>query len=108
MAAYRFSWYRPDGWTRLGMAGAVAVIFLTPMLWSLGVFGEGDETMKRALIFGFAGLWFFVGFGYMLGWAVRGFLVRIKDPGEDEDGHRPTGPAHPPAGAHPPPHRPGH
>lgn len=108
MSSYRFSWLRSGGWTRLGLAGAVAAMFATPMMWSLGVFGDGDDALKRAMIFLFAGMWFFVGVGYMLGWAIRGFLVRLKEHDEDEDGpaHRPAAPAHPPTGA--PPHRPGH
>ncbi|MCR6633251.1 MAG: hypothetical protein NVV74_26190 [Magnetospirillum sp.] len=117
MSTYRFSWLRPNGWTRLGAVGAVVVLFATPMLWAVGGFGDGDDTVRRALIFLFAGLWLFIGGGYVLGWALRGFMVRLKDPDEDEDGapaHRPVGshaPAHPPA--HSPAgagglHRPGH
>ncbi|MBC7953100.1 MAG: hypothetical protein H7Z12_14935 [Rhodospirillaceae bacterium] len=108
MSTYRFSWLRPGGYTRLGGVGAVAVLFATPMLWALGAFDAGEDTMKRALIFLFAGMWFFVGTGYVFGWAIRGFMVRLKDHEDDDDGpaHRPAGPAHaPPAGA---PHRPGH
>lgn len=111
MSTYRFSWLRPGGWTRLGLAGAVAIMFATPMMWSLGVFGDDDGTMKRAVIFLFAGLWFCVGTGYMVGWSLRGFMVRLKDHDEDDDApaHRPAAaphaPAHPPAAAA---HRPGH
>lgn len=109
MSAYRFSWLRPNGWSRVGGAGAVAILFATPMLWALGVFGNGDDTIRRALIFAFAGMWMFVGAGYVFGWALRGFMVRIKDHDDEEEGaHRPAGPphgAHPPAGAV---HRPGH
>ncbi|HLO76695.1 MAG TPA: hypothetical protein VK196_09605 [Magnetospirillum sp.] len=114
MSAYRFSWLRPNGWNRMGAVGAVGILFATPLLWSLGVFGWADDTIKRALIFAFAGMWMFVGMGYALGWAIRGFMVRLKDHDEDEDGaHRPgaaaSHAAHPPA-AHPPAaaaHRPG-
>lgn len=110
MSTYRFSWLRPNGWGRLGGAGAVVVLCVTPMLWSLGLFGNGDDTLKRALVFLFSGMWLFVAGGYALGWALRGFMVRLKDHDEeDEGGHRPAGgpahAAHPPAGA---PHRPGH
>lgn len=107
MSTYRFSWLRPNGWSRLGAVGAVVVLCATPMLWSLGLFGSGDDTMKRALVFLFAGMWLFVGGGYVLGWALRGFMVRLKDQDEEaQGGHRPAaGPAHPPAAA---PHRPGH
>lgn len=106
MSSYRFSWLRPNGWNRLGGVGAVAIVFATPMLWSLGLFGAGEDTLKRALIFAFAGMWLFVGAGYVLGWALRGFMVRLKEPEEDEDGGRRASSApHPPAAAG---HRPGH
>lgn len=110
MSTYRFSWLRPGGWSRLGAAGAVAVMFATPMLWSLGLFGNGEDTLKRALIFLFAGMWMFVGTGYVVGWALRGFMVRLKEDEGEEGGHRPVAAhaahaAHPPAGAT---HRPGH
>lgn len=106
MSTYRFSWLRPGGWTRLGLAGAVAIMFVTPMLWALGVFGAAEDTLKRALIFLFAGMWFCVGVGYMVGWAIRGFVVKVKEAEEDEEGaparrpappHAPTGSAHRPA-----------
>jgi hypothetical protein len=108
MSTYRFSWLRPGGWNRLGGVGAVATMFATPMMWALGVFGADDDTIKRSLIFLFAGMWFFVGTFYVLGWAIRGFLVKTKDHEEDEDGpaHRPAAPPHPPGAAVP--HRPGH
>lgn len=112
MSSYRFSWLRPNGWNRLGGVGAVAVLFATPMLWATGVFGNGDDNIKRALIFLFAGMWMFVGIGFAFSWALRGFMVRLKDD-DDDVGHRPMAPAHapPPHGAHPPAaagHRPGH
>lgn len=110
MSNIRFSWLRPGGWTRLGVAGAVGILFGTPMLWALGSFGNDAEAINRALIFMFAGLWFFIGTGYALGWSIRGFIVRLKeDEGEEGGGgHRPPPMAHPPgagagAGA---PHRP--
>ncbi len=102
MSTYRFSWHRPGGWTRLGAAGAVGILFVTPVLWSLGVFGAAEDTLKRAMIFAFAGMWFCVGFGYMLGWALMGFMVKLKDHDEDEDAHKHAPPSRPPAasGAH--------
>ena len=105
MSSYRFTLLRSGGWTRLGLTGAIAVIFATPMLWALGVFGQGDDSIERTLIFLFAGLWFSVAVGYMTGWAVRGFMVKLREAEDAEDGppHRPaTGPA-----MHPPPHSPG-
>lgn len=101
MSNIRFSWLRPSGWTRLGVAGGVAIVFATPMLWALGVFGADDEAIRRAMVFLFAGLWFFVAVGFTIGWSIRGFIVRVKEAEDDDEGaHRPAG------GAHPPPHPP--
>jgi hypothetical protein len=101
----RFSWHRPGGWGRLGLAASVAVTFLTPMLWSLGAFGTGDDSLRRALIFLFAGLWLGISVGYTLGWAMRGFFVRTKESDDDDESpaqHRPSAPpaAHPSPGRH--------
>jgi len=104
MSAYRISYIRSTGWTRLGLAGAVAILFGSPMLWALGVFGTGDDALHRAVVFGLAGLWFFVGTFYVIGWAVQGFVVRQKVVEEDEDGPpRRSAPCAPSA---PPPSRP--
>ncbi|KAF0222538.1 MAG: hypothetical protein FD176_2604 [Rhodospirillaceae bacterium] len=98
----RFTWLRPGGWTRLGVVVAVAIMFSTPMLWSLGGFGDGDEALRRALIFLFSGLWFGIGIGYAASWALRGFVLRAKDD-DDEEAPRARPPvARPPAPAHPP------
>ncbi len=108
MSAYRFSWLRPNGWTRLGGLGAVVALFSTPMLWAVGVFGVGEDALRRALIFLFAGMWLCVGAGWMLGWALRGFMVRLKEEDDDDragPAHRAAPPAHaphPPAAAHRP------
>ena len=81
----RFTWLRPGGWVRLGVVAAVAILFATPMLWALGAFGNGDEAIRRGLIFLFAGLWFGIGTGYAAGWALRGFILRSKEPDDDEE-----------------------
>lgn len=94
---YRFSWLRPGGWTRLGVAGGAATVFLTPMLWSLGVFGDDPEAVRRAVVFLMAGLWFFIALGYLVGWAIRGFVVRVKGEGDDDEGDREQPPARPAA-----------
>lgn len=105
MSTYRFSWLRPNGWTRLGGVGAVVVLFATPMLWAVGGFGLGEDSLRRALIFLFAGMWLFVGAGWMVGWALRGFMVRLKEE-EDEDkaasSHRAAVASHAPAAVHRP------
>lgn len=98
MSTYRISYIRASGWTRLGLAGAVGTLFGTPMMWALGVFGTGDDALHRAVVFGLAGLWFFVGTFYVIGWAVQGFVIRMKAPDEDAD----DGPAHRPSAAPPP------
>lgn len=88
----------------MGIVGAVGIIFATPMLWATGSFGGGDGDIKRAAIFLLSGLWLFIGVGYTMGWAVRGFLVRHRE-SSDEDGDTPARhpPAsHGPAGGHPP------
>lgn len=103
---YRFSWLKPGGWTRLGVAGGTATVFLTPMLWALGGFGDGADAVRRAVVFLMAGLWFFIALGYLVGWSIRGFVVRVKGEGEDDDGDappaRPAGHGPGPASA---PHR---
>lgn len=103
----RFTWLRPGGWGRLGVVVAVGLLFATPMLWALGAFGQGDEAIRRALIFLFAGLWFGVGVGYSIGWALHGFILRSRDHDDDEDAAPPRPAARPAAPPHPP-GRPGH
>lgn len=109
---FRFSLLRPAGWTRLGMAAAVGILFGTPMLWALGAFGPGDDARQRALIFLLAGIWFCVGLGYTVGWAIGGFTVKVREAGEDERDAppRPGAAAHaaPHAPPHPPQHPPSH
>ncbi len=103
---YRFSWLRPGGWTRLGVAGGLAVVFGTPMLWALGVFGRGPESISLAVVFLMSGLWLFIALGYGVGWALRGFMVKVKAEGEDDEGGDPHPPARSAGGAAA--HRPGH
>ena len=100
-AAYRFNPTRSTGWFRLGIAAATGVIFVTPMLWALGMFGPSEDAIHRAVIFAFSGIWFCIGVGYLVGWSMSGFLVRIKEGGEGEEGgRRADGPHRPPS---PPP-----
>ncbi len=106
MSTYHFTWWRSSGWTRLGLVGAVVMIFFTPMLWALGAFGQDESTLIRSVVFLGGGLWLSIGAGYTAGWAMRGFLIRQKEPEADDGGHH--GPAgHPPAHG-PAPHRPNH
>jgi hypothetical protein len=93
---------RSGGWLRVGVAAALAAGFGTPMLWALGVFGDGDPALQRAMIFMFAGVWFGLSVSYSIGWALRGFLVRHKEAShDDEDAHRRPAPPPPPAAAPP-------
>ncbi|CAA7623375.1 hypothetical protein [Magnetospirillum sp. UT-4] len=103
MSTIRFTWLRPGGWTRMGMVGAVAVMFATPMLWSLGVFAPEEEELRRALIFLASGMWLFVALGYGAGWVLRGFVVRSKEGEDGDDGHH-HAPSPPPAAHKPPAH----
>lgn len=105
----RFTWLRPGGWGRLGVVVAVGMLFATPMLWSLGAFGEGDEALRKALIFLFSAMWFGVGVGYSIGWALHGFVIRSREHDDDDEGGHPVRSAAPPPrpAAHPPA-RPGH
>ncbi|CCG39663.1 hypothetical protein [Magnetospirillum molischianum] len=102
MSGYRVSFIRSSGWTRLGLAGGVLCLFLTPMLWSFGLFGDGDVALRRAIVFALSGTWLFgLGF-FLIGWALQGFVIRVRT-SEDEDDHhgaaRPSGSSsgHPPA-----------
>lgn len=112
MSAYKISYIRSTGWTRLGLAGAVAILFGSPMLWALGVFGGGDDALHRVVIFTLAGLWFFVGTFYVIGWALQGFVVRQKVADEDADEappiRRPPPSAPPPQSSRPPARPSGH
>jgi hypothetical protein len=106
-ANYKFSLLRASGWTRLGVTGAVAILFATPMLWSLGIFGEGDEALHRGMVFLFAGVWLFMVVGYTLGWAIHGFMVKIREAEEgdgDEQPRRAPPPPPPPVARRPPQH----
>jgi hypothetical protein len=109
MATYKVSFIKSTGWTRLGLAGAVAVLFISPMLWALGVFGNGDDALHRTVIFTLSGLWFFVGTFYVIGWALQGFVIRQKVVEEDADDMPPRRPppSAPPPPASRPPARPG-
>jgi len=101
-AAYRFNPTRSSGWFRLGVAAAAAVVCVTPMLWAVGGFGPSDDAIHRAVVFAFFGIWLGIGVGYLIGWALSGFMVKVKE-GDGEEGARRPEPPHRPA---PPPPKP--
>jgi len=107
MAAYRVSFIKASGWTRLGLAGAVGVLFSTPMLWALGSFGFADEALHRAIVFALSGVWCPIAVGYLVGWGVQGFVIRqrvVEEDSDDAPAHRPPpGPPPGPARGAPPP-----
>lgn len=112
--ANKISFIKSAGWTRLGLAGAMAAVFSAPMLWALGSFGASDEAIHRAIVFGLSGLWFFVATGYLIGWALQGFIIRQKVSEEESNetmgggGYRPPSPPPgPPPGRGAPPSRSG-
>jgi hypothetical protein len=105
MAAHRVSFIKAGGWTRLGVAGAAAVLFSAPMLWALGSFGFAEEAIHRAIIYALSGTWCLLAFGYLVGWAVQGFVIRQKVVEEEDEDARPSAP--PPSRPAPPPSRSG-
>ena len=104
MAAYRVSFTKAGGWTRLGVAGAAAMLFSAPMLWALGSFGFAEEAIHRAIIYAISASWSLLAFGYLVGWAVQGFVIRQKVAEEEDEDSRPSAP--PPSRPSPPPSRP--
>ncbi len=102
MAAYRVSFIKASGWTRLGLAGAAGVLFSAPMLWALGSFGFADEAIHRAIVFALSGVWCPIAVGYLVGWAMQGFVIRQRVVEEDNEDSIPAArPSGPPPGAPP-------
>ena len=96
---------------RLGVVIAIAIPLGTPMVWALGAFGAApDEALRHAVIFAFSGMWLGLGLGYGVSWALHGFVLRSREP-EDEDDAPPARPAGrpppPPAPPRPGPRRQG-
>ena len=96
-AVYRFIPTRSSGWLRMGVAAGVAILCLTPMLWALGLFGPAEDAIHRAVIFAFSGVWMALGLGYLVGWALAGFLVKLRDADAEEPTRRPEPPSRPPS-----------
>ena len=84
MAETRISLTKSNGWTRLGLPGAIFILLGTPMLWALGVFDATTEPLLHAIIFGLSGIFCFGMTPLLIGWALQGFVVRRK-PSEDSD-----------------------
>ncbi len=75
---------KSNGWTRLGLPGAMFMLFATPMLWALGAFDGTAEPLLHAIVFGLFGIFCFGLTPWLIGWALQGFLVRRKT-GEESD-----------------------
>jgi len=100
MTGYRVSFIRSSGWTRLGLAGAVLCLFLTPILWSFGLFGDSDMALRKAIVFAVSGAWLF-GLGFFLvGWALQGFVVRVRSSEDEDEPHSAARSSGPPSGRH--------
>lgn len=110
MSSYKVSFIKSSGWTRLGLAAGTAAALSAPMLWALGSFGHADEAIQRAIIYAGSGLWLFLATGYLVGWAIQGFVIRQKvseDEADDRPPSRPAPPSGPPPSRSPPPPRQG-
>jgi hypothetical protein len=110
MSSYKVSFIKTGGWVRLGLAAGTAAALSAPMLWALGSFGHADEAIQRAIIYAGSGLWLFLATGYLVGWAIQGFVIRQKvsdEDGEDGPARRPSPPPGPPPSRPPPPPRQG-
>lgn len=78
MTEIRFIPTRAAGWTRLGVPLAMASTLMTPALWSLCVFDAAANPLLNAVVFGLSATAFFGLTPILIGWALRGFLVRRK------------------------------
>jgi hypothetical protein len=102
MAEFSTSIVNANGWLRLGAATGIGLMFLTPMLWALGMFGASQEAIPRAVVFGVCGMLFGVSTLALIGWAMKGFVVRQKRQ-QDDDDDSPKRPAVPRPSSAPPP-----
>jgi len=99
MIETHFSLTRSSGWFRLGLIGAMASIFATPMLWSLGVFDSTAAPLINTMVFGLSAIFLFGVVPTMVGWALQGFMVKRKSSDDGElqgsarlSGQRPVSP----------------
>ncbi len=88
MIETHFSLTRSSGWFRLGITGAIAAIFATPILWSLGVFDSAINPLMNAMVFALSSIFLFGVVPSLVGWALQGFMVRHKSP-DDGDSNGP-------------------
>ncbi len=100
MSSYKVSFIKSSGWTRLGLAAGTAAALSAPMLWAMGSFGLAEEAIQRAVIYAGSGLWLFLTTGYLVGWAIQGFVIRQKVSDEEGEDRPPQRPTPPPAPAH--------
>lgn len=102
MIHYRLTPLKGHGWHRLGLLAAIGFAPLTVMLWSMDAFGGGELGVTSAVIFYASSLVLCLLFAFGMAWAMKGFAVRTKAEGEeDEERHGRPAAAHagPPAGA---------
>lgn len=105
MSESRFSPTRLAGWKRAALPCVMATLLGTPMLWALGVFDTTADPLRHAAVFGLSGMLLSASLPWCIGWALQGFLQRLKsesdshaEPHHQTPPHRPGGPSH--AGRH--------
>lgn len=89
MTDIRFTISKISGWRRMGLPLALTAMFISPMLWSLGVFDSTADPMIHALIFGMCFVILFGSTPALFGWAMQGFAVRRKVADENDEQDRP-------------------
>lgn len=104
MSESRFNPTRQAGWKRTALPAVALTLLGTPMLWALGVFDGTADPLRHAAIFATCGLLLSLTGPWCIGWALQGFMVRLRSEQEShpepvhETSHRPGGPSH--AGRH--------
>lgn len=91
MTAYRLSPIRNKGWFRLGLVGAGTMVPWTVMEHALGHFSEGPQGVQQIAEFFFGGVILWLILGAATGWAIHGFVIRMKEEDDHESGHRSGG-----------------
>ncbi len=108
MVVYRCSPMRNKGWLRMALVGAVAMIPLAGIEYSLGSFSAGLAGVEQAGEFLSSGITLMLIIGLAGGWVARGFAYRARDEDEEADEPATSRSGGPPAmtGGRPPSSRP--